>query len=393
MPLETAKRVLARFLRAQSIELDTLLAQYRQKVEAFSKYDAEARSIVEKYAQIEKLKWVNPMPVSEMKAIRDSIPMGGNGSPDSITTILLQQYVGVQSAARFFCFAALQQVTLSPKIQKSIESAVKSWSKVPKLPKGGTVEATLAKRTVLYVECIDTFQKYDKLFALVVKEGKAHVSEGEGSTKLKAGPFTLVNAGGFPTDVMEEKVKVCEDAADRMRSIGLGEVCYGEILVSNRLTSNKSVAAFYVPSKDEMFIRADAEASRDTVRVICHELAHRFEFKFMRERSKVEELYNTLKGQGKVPKPRKGVIFQKGNGKTVEITDVKSSIGVEILDGGTQYWINLQMYKDMATPRGYHFVTDYAKINGTENFAEMVSYYAMKRLPDEQVELLKPLLK
>ena len=112
----------------------------------------------------------------------------------------------------------------------------------------------------------------------------------------------------------------------------------------------------------------------------------------MRERGRVEELYNTLAGHGKVPKPRKGKTFQKGNGKTVEITDVKGA-AVEIRDGDVQFWITLKMYTDMATPRGYHFVTDYAKTNEHENFAEMVSYYAIGNLPDEQVELLKPLLK
>ena len=131
---------------------------------------------------------------------------------------------------------------------------------------------------------------------------------------------------------------------------------------------------------------------KNTVRVFCHELAHRFQFKFMRERGRVEELYNTLAGHGKVPKPRKGKTFQKGNGKTVEITDVKGA-AVEIRDGDVQFWITLKMYTDMATPRGYHFVTDYAKTNEHENFAEMVSYYAIGNLPDEQVELLKPLLK
>jgi hypothetical protein len=40
------------------------------------------------------------------------------------------------------------------------------------------------------------------------------------------------------------------------------------------------------------------------------------------------------------------------------------------------------------------FITAYAKRGGpAENFAEMVSFYAVGKLPKEQVELLEPLLR
>ena len=45
------------------------------------------------------------------------------------------------------------------------------------------------------------------------------------------------------------------------------------------------------------------------------------------------------------------------------------------------------------TGTGLNFITAYAKSGGPgENFAEMVSFYALGKLPKEQVELLLPLL-
>lgn len=399
MSSESAQRIVARYIEAVHVvradhigDLNDLLATYREKVAKFSRHEASARSIVEKYAKIDKLQWATPMPVPEMKAIRDTIPMGGEGSPDSIVTVLIQEYTGVQTAARLFCWAALQQVVLSPKVRKAIEAAAKFWSKTPRLPKAGTVEATLAKRTSLYIECIDDFQKYDKLFAIVVREGKAHITEGEGATKLKAGPFTLVNTGGFPAEVMTEKAKLCEEVAKRMSSIGLDKVCYGEVLISNKLTTKAAVAAFYIPSKDEMFVRADGEVSTETVRFICHELAHRFEHKFMRERGRVKELYDTLKGHKVAPKPKKGVQFKDGD-RTFVIMEVSADAIVISSGPGKMGVVSPAEYYKMVTPGGYQFVTGYAEKGGPgENFAEMVSFYAMGKLPKEQLELLKPLL-
>jgi hypothetical protein len=141
-----------------------------------------------------------------------------------------------------------------------------------------------------------------------------------------------------------------------------------------------------------MFIRADADVSRDTVRIICHELAHRFEHKFMKDRWRIEELYNTIKGHGQIPKPKKGDKLQVKD-KTVFITDVERNKVQMMNEAGTQYWIPLQVYRDMMTPSGYHFVTGYAEKGGPgENFAEMVSFMAIGKLPKEQVELLRPLL-
>lgn len=393
MPSDTARRVVARFLQADHIgDLSELLLKYREKVSTFGRHEKNARSITQTYDAILKLFSKTPFPVAEIRDLRNTIPMGGDGSPDSISTALIQEYAGVQNAARLFCWASLQQVVLSPKVRKSIEAATKFWGKTPRLPKGGTVEKTLELRVRLYLDCIEDFQKYDKLFAIVVKDGKAHATEGEGATKHKAGPFTLVNTGGFAPDVMTAKAKLCEEVAHRMTSIGLGVVCYGEVLISNKLTAKAAVAAFYLPTKDEMFVRADAAASTDTVRIVCHELAHRFEHKFMKHRDRVQDLYSTLKGHGSVPKPKKGDTISP-KGKTHVITDVKGNL-VELLnDDGLQYWIPFDVYKGMMTPHGYHFVTAYAESGGPgENFAEMVSFMALGKLPKEQVELLRPLL-
>ena len=46
--------------------------------------------------------------------------------------------------------------------------------------------------------------------------------------------------------------------------------------------------------------------------------------------------------------------------------------------------------EDNTVPSG--FVTDYAKKDEQENFAEMVAAYCLGKLPEDQVEMLKALL-
>jgi len=377
-------------------ELGDLLAKFRDVAAKFSRHEAGARAAQKTYEQIAK--WTYAQPVEEVKALRDSIPHMGDGSPDAVwTTLSRGEYIGVQNAALAFIFATLQQMVLSPKTRKTIEAGAKFWTKKRRLVPNDkySMEEASAKRVDLYLDMVADIAKYERVFAAVVKEGKAHISEGEGATKLKAGHFVMVNTGGFPSEVMVEKATLVEEAGHRLAKIGLQSVCYGEVLLSNKILSKSAVAAFYLPSKDEMFVRADADASKDTIRIICHELAHRFEHKFMKYRDRVGDLYETIRGHSTPTKPKIGDRLPFGAG-SFTITEVTRGGIAAIDEQGAMYSFTHQKYKqlyEMMTPNAYRFVTHYAQTGGPgENFAEMVSFYAMGKLPAVQVELLTPLL-
>jgi len=391
MPSETARRVAQRFTASQGESLVDLLADYHAKLKAFERYEGSARAMLSTYEELQAIRWKVPAQEEKIKELVDRIPMAGDQGAIKVASALIQEFPSVSMAGSAFCVVALQTVVLSPKLRKSIEVASRFWDKKVTY-KGGTFDRVLAV-VQAYVDTLEKLRKYEALFTLVVKEGKAHGAEGEAATKVKAGPFTIVNTADFPAEVVAEKVKICEEAADRLKRIGLGVVCYGDVLITNRLTVKGTVAASYLPSKDILLVRADAGASIGTVRHVCHELAHRFDFKFMRDRSQVKALYDTIKGAKQVPKPKKGVRVQDGD-RLYVVTAVSRDAILVTGENGKIRVLSHPEYKNLVAPEGYHFVSHYAEDAGpTENFAEMVSYMALGHLPAQQVKLLEPLLR
>lgn len=310
-----------------------------------------------------------------------------------------------QETARVLCLAILQQYALPDRIRKSIEVASKFWVKNPRMnPSGRTTEDSTEKRMLLYLDHLKDFRKHEKLFELAIQEGKSH-GEGDLVTNLRAGSFLLVNAGGFDSETMESKIPLVEEVEQRMRRIGLGVVCYGSILISNRL-SGGAVTAFYHPASDEFFVRADAKVSSEADYSICHELAHRYEHKFIPEKkSQIVKIYNTISIHSEVSVsyedfPRNGEhVEYEGRSMVVTESDYRRRRVYikDINDPKVGYTMPLQTYNRLkGLPEKIHpmdFVTSYAKRGGpSENFAEMVAFYAMGRLPEKQVELLLSVL-
>lgn len=302
--------------------------------------------------------------------------------------------------------AILQTYTLPPALRKKIEIASRVYLKE-------TNPRFKAKSgAMLYLERIQVFEKYLGLLQShlayakeAIAKGKEHTEEGAGATKIRVGPFTLVNTGGFNEKQMNEVADVVQKATAFAQSSGLGEVCYGEVQVTNTI-SKSNVLAFYLLAKDELFVRANVKSTTDVVRNVLHELGHRYQHKFLKVNGGIEMLYRTLSGQEtkrkydrekvkeKLPKPGETLVSK---GKTYVVTraipDYKA--GYKILleqadNPKVQAAISIDGWLSMKgehrnfdeDPNYIGFVTEYAKSGGpSENFAEMFAYYCMGRLP------------
>jgi hypothetical protein len=168
--------------------------------------------------------------------------------------------------------------------------------------------------------------------------------------------------------------------------------------------------AFYLANKDEMFIRANLKGKKhDAVHTLLHELGHRLHFKFLKSRDpEIRRVYYqiTNKEQDQAReliydqslRPNPGELYEE-RGKVYEVTKVVSTTVYlkSQADPNVQAklpllaWIRNKGVKE-GKPVAREFVTQYAKKNHEENFAEMVAFYCLGQLPDEQVQLLSPLL-
>jgi len=309
--------------------------------------------------------------------------------------------------------AILQQYELPPALRKKVEVAARFWAKESQNRINNVEDGIKA-----YKKLMVTYETQLTLAKTALSQGKLRGSEEEGAAALNAGPFKLVNTGHFDQETMETCAAVVKEAVDRLQSKGLSKVCYGEVLVSNRL-AKASVLAFYLISKDEMFIRTDLKREMPAaIKTVLHELGHRYYYQFAKSKhADIHNIYARLKGQANAlqsqlvdevmkdpaKRPQPGDTYDsKGEVYVVEKVEYKglksgyqikmhkqndpASKGSLPLDS----WIRVKGYKLENKPSG--FITPYAGTNASENFAEMFAYYCLNKLPDDQVESLKAVL-
>ena len=277
---------------------------------------------------------------------------------------------------------------------------------------------------------LDAYEKMHRTFremSMAAHDAIAHGKplaggEGEAPEKVKAGPFTLINTGGFNDKIIAECAKVVETSAHLLQSHGLGQVCYGDVLISNTLMKS-NVLAFYLIQKDELFVRANLRGKEGAaVLTVLHELGHRLSFKFLKDKHhEIANIYNQIARKESTSK--KDALERIWNDPTLKPKrgdEVKDSKGNEYVVSGWDYsrgQIVVQLVaKDQPAPgvvqkarinlEGYAalkgilpkeekpsgFVTAYAKTNDQENFAEMIAHYCVGKLHEDQVEMLKALL-
>lgn len=399
MPDPIASRVYRRFLAATIGDPAELLGVFRERILAkVCAFEHEAR------IELPKIREVVQTAASGGDVTRLVEHLAPTAKIRSEIRDLMQGYWYAyrQREAEELCHALLQQYELPAPIRKKIELASRFWSKsrfvAPRTKAPRRSPEYDLVHLEAYLKLCDEVHAQERVFDEALRVGRRG-DDVDAVRKLPAGPFSVVNTGGFDEETMKNVAEIVKKAAGFMQDAGLGKVCYGDVLVSQTISNNRNVLAFYLPAHDEMFVRANLRGDFDTIQTVCHELAHRLSSKFLASKQRaIESLYRALKRQEDLalddPKLRPTigeVVSEKG--KRFKVTGVgiwDNKIKLEPLDEaplaeGTRatYSTSIAGYHRMkGTAVVTPFVTTYAKRSAEENFAEMTSFYAMGKLPE-----------
>lgn len=310
--------------------------------------------------------------------------------------------------------AILQQYSLPAPVRRKIEQTAKYWaskqSPRSKRDKSTAIEDRYSNVISLYLEQLETVRGQYAAILEALSKGKP-MSEAD-DLKVKAGPFTLVNTGGFKDDVMHEAATVVEKAAGLLNKKGLGKVCYGDVHISKQIGRSR-VLAFYMKDSDELFVRAGIRLNVDSLHTVLHELGHRLHRKFLaskdKELSRLYAKYSVKKmvnqdreelDKSKIPPVGEtvtykgdelaviGFDFSKRVVKLVNKLNPKQTFSAPL----ESYGVLIKGEPDVTKVNPLGFVTPYAGKNKEENFAEMVGFYCTDELSAEQVKDLEGIL-
>lgn len=307
--------------------------------------------------------------------------------------------------------ALLQKYEIPAALRKKVEGAAKIWAKsrVQDPKKGAELET--------FKRLMQMYREHAALIRTVMAQGVDRSTATPEQVKTwTAGPFRLLNTGGFDDKTMEDCAQVVEKAVHHLKAKGLGKVCYGDIMISNTVGRSSRILAFYLPSKDEMFVRANLKnVKSDAVHTVLHELAHRLQTKFLSgKRREINTMYQIIGRHSKdadrdklqaildnpeiKPKPGDTVVEPK-KGLVFEVDQVVyDTVHVHLVEEPkVKAKISLLGYVQMKgikvdVPDRSGFVTHYAGKDADENFAEMVAAYCLGDLPPNQVEMLEPII-
>lgn len=402
-----AHRVAARFLRADVIgNVQDILHMWQRVLTQYAEKEDEFALVVD--------------------ARKTMDAMGANLNPQSDSYQYFKKHgayfiifpaISYDAALRVgvpkLLLAMLQQYDLPTSARKKIEQYSRFYAKA-RMNKAKDF-ATAAK---LFPELLRTYREQYATVKAIADSAKLRGSDVDGAKILQAGPFKVVNTGGFDQATMEKCARVIEEAAKRLKSRGMGQVCYGDVLVSQSLKKRK-VLAFYLPSNDEMFIRADLKGhEKEALSTVLHELGHRLHFKFLRSKQhEIETVYQRLKrghadaldqaisdaleDPQRRPKPGDQFLYKNETLIVDKVTyEPRGGWKVKMLlpdEPRAVFTVDLLGYLRAKgfkpeVPRASGFVTPYASTDDVENFAEMVAHYCLNELPDEQVAMLLPII-
>ena len=405
----SARRVVARYLQADAIaDPKAVLTTFSEGVEWFATKEADVKMLAGLLDEMKKA-----------YERHESAPTYTREVLRKVADVEFHTKMGLSRlhrAGSLLFLAILQQYAVPPNKVKKVQAAAKYWSKTRWTAKkfNEPWAPSWASSVYTYLDLLSTFREQVAVATDVVSSAKLHGMEE--TPKMQAGPFTLVNTGNFKPEVMEHVQQVVEKAAKAMAAAGLGKVCYGDIMVSNTITSKSNVLAFYLLTSDEMFVRANVKPDVDTVRIVCHELAHRLQNKFLKAKdNQIRTMYQSIVHNvrfGPAPSstdwPTLGKQVQY-KGKDLVVLRVNKDQNViefgeppargtfqrEVYKAPLEWWT--KTFEGREPERGPDFkgfITSYAQKGGPdENFAEMVSFYVLGRLPQGLVDLLEPLIK
>lgn len=387
----------------------SLHRELQGNLQKFERWEAQAQKMLAAVVEVKKIKAINP-------ASEDQLPFWRQ--IDSMTVEALKRetvftFINDFQDTGDLALAILQQYSLPAPLRRKMEQTSRYWAtkqgkKFPLRLKGEHADQIATILTV-YLEQVGILRSQLSAAQEAISKGSP-VGE---DAKLKAGPFNLVNTGGFSEAVMAGVAEVVEKAARLIAAKGYGKICYGDILVSKKV-GRASVLAFYMKDSDEMFVRAGLRMNVDSVQTVLHELGHRLRYKFLagkgRELATVYDRYKmrkefkldqgafdpsllpaigeevSYKGEELIVKAidhfkRKIVLVPKADpqGRRTLSTDFE---GFNVLFRGKE--------ESRTKPDG--FVTPYAGKSAEENFAELFSFYCLDELSPDQIKDLESIL-
>jgi hypothetical protein len=420
-----ARRVLARYLEATAVgdpvqltgAFESALALYEEKaksaqriqevVDRIEKMGPELEAAYRNLGKVEPNVWSETYDKWREKSGGTSLMY----EADSAERGAVHGFDHLRHHCLPLFLAVLQQLSLPSNLTKKVQAAARYWSKTRVTARKDTRAWLRNFRSLngpsLFLTHIGTWREHLALARECLEKGVSHDAV---DTKIKAGPFTLVNTGNFSSDVMERVKGEVEKAAKAMTSAGFGKVCYGEVLVTNTIQSKGTVMAFYMLASDEMFVRANIKPGWDTVETICHELAHRLQNKFLSGKQRdINNLYRQIGNErvdpNTLPWPEEGqeVEFKGMKLKVLDVSRYGNKIkfglppGSEDAPRGITFSANIEGWSKQFSGvdvKTHRFVSNYAKKGGPdENFAEMVSFYALGKLPADQIPLLEAIIR
>lgn len=304
--------------------------------------------------------------------------------------------------------AVLQTYVLTPGQRKGMEFLLKKTQTRFRLKWGYSypLDRKLAlKDTKVVFDFYEALTAVDEAIAggnllQVVEHGTTLPGAGTQTTSLKVGGFTLVNAGGFSAKDMKETADTMAIVHKLLVGSGLSKVCYGRVQITRSIGRNNNVLAFYTVGTDDLYVRGKTRSGKATVRTILHELGHRYGFKFLSGKaSEIKRLYYRMEATT----PAKQSWNTPTVGETVTVAGGEKATVVEVTEGGKKVKYVIEGSDPLPTPRTVSldqwwnyvdpevkmrahpvlpgFVSNYAKKNPDENFAEMFSFYCMGDLP------------
>jgi len=397
----TTNKVVSRYLTGGAIgDPANLLALFTAFTEKFSKAERSVELLNGLLAEAEKVaattdetevflarKYKKPHRLLELeKEWRDM------GIASMLSTAINGGFSYAQQNCQNLFLSILQGLALPPALNRKVQAASRWWSK-------SSIRLTKRKEwwvrrfydnevLLVFPKLLSTFREQVAVAREALAKGKPHGEAVE--TRLQAGPFTLINTGNFKPEVMETVKEVVEKASKAMTGAGFGKVCYGDIHVSKTITKS-TTAAFYLVTSDEMFVRANLKPSHDTLKTVCHELAHRLQFVFLSgKKREIEALYDKIAmsvryGQGASDMqgwPERGQVVQyKGDTLTVLNVDTRNNKiefgeppapGVyqrKVYTAPLQWWAKNIEGRETVLGENYSgFITDYARRGGPESF-------------------------
>ena len=437
---DAAHRILARFRQGALVSDPAgALRKLRQELDRWDEHILDAHKIQDILGELNKLKARDQLtPETQASLNRD---LSALSKPLlSIEVFIKRFYIDRFNGMWLIALTLLQKYSLPTPLRKKVEGISRFWAtkqkpRAPRLPRGSGTERTLAVVTY-YLKYIEDTQDQLAVLTEAMTKGRP-IAEGTANdaAKIKAGPFTLVNTGGFSDDVMQSVAAVCKKAADYAAMSGVGEVCYGEVNVTQKISKGN----FYMIENDELFVRADANTSERHLHTLLHELGHRYEHKFIKYQGCIATMFMLIGSKhreemGKREPHRGDPFVSKGEEFTVDyVVENKVHLVPKIdpdkvrdqtrekilrknpgrnesdLKAVIDYTAEAEiqtLHKTKATIslEGYYqtmgidaraevdfrgFITPYAGKDQSENFAEMFGFYCTGDLPPAQAALFE----